>query len=60
MDSYYSRSKILTDLGWIFFWQSGAKGNCRQMMYCYDKSMNVIVYEDTKVKVLELLKYPCD
>lgn len=35
-------------------------GNCRQMMYCYDKNINVIVSEDTKVNVLELLKYPCD
>ncbi len=35
-------------------------GNCRQMMYCYDQNMNVIVSEDTKVNVLELLKYPCD
>lgn len=35
-------------------------GNCRQMMYCYDKTVNVIVNEDTKVNILELLKYPCD
>ena len=35
-------------------------GNCRQMMYIYDKNMNVIVSEDTKVNILELLKYPCD
>ena len=35
-------------------------GNCRQMMYSYDKNMKVIVSEDTKVNVLELLKYPCD
>lgn len=35
-------------------------GNCRQMMYCYDKNMSVIVSEDTKVSILELLKYPCD
>lgn len=35
-------------------------GNCRQMMYCYDKTVNVIVDEDTKVNILELLKYPCD
>ena len=35
-------------------------GNCRQMMYSYDKNMNVIVSEDMKVSVLELLKYPCD
>ena len=35
-------------------------GNCRQMMYSYDKNMNVIVSEDTKVNVTELLKYPCD
>ena len=35
-------------------------GNCRQMMYSYDKSINVIVSEDTKVNVLELLPYPCD
>ena len=35
-------------------------GNCRQMMYCYDKNMNVIVDEDTKVNIMELLKYPCD
>ena len=35
-------------------------GNCRQMMYCYDKNMNVIVSENTKVNILELLKYPCD
>lgn len=35
-------------------------GNCRQMMYLYDKSINVIVNEDTKVNVTELLSYPCD
>ena len=35
-------------------------GNCRQMMYSYDKNMNVIVSEDIKVSILELLKYPCD
>ena len=35
-------------------------GNCRQMMYSYDKNMNVIVDEDTTVNVSELLKYPCD
>ena len=35
-------------------------GNCRQMMYSYDKNMKVILSEDTKVNVLELLKYPCD
>lgn len=35
-------------------------GNCRQMMYNYDKNINVIVSEDTKVNILELLKYPCD
>lgn len=35
-------------------------GNCRQMMYSYDRNMNVIVSEDTKVNILELLKYPCD
>ncbi|MBR6707100.1 MAG: cytidine deaminase [Clostridia bacterium] len=35
-------------------------GNCRQMMYLYDKNMNVIVSENTKVNVLELLKYPCE
>lgn len=35
-------------------------GNCRQMMYCYDKTVNVIVDEDTKENILELLKYPCD
>ena len=35
-------------------------GNCRQMMYLYDKNMNVIVSEDTKVSIQELLKYPCD
>ena len=35
-------------------------GNCRQMMYSYDKNMNVIVSEDTKVNISELLKYPCD
>lgn len=35
-------------------------GNCRQMMYSYDKSINVIVSEDTKVNALELLPYPCD
>ena len=35
-------------------------GNCRQMMYCYDKNMNAIVDEDTKVNIMELLKYPCD
>ena len=35
-------------------------GNCRQMMYCYDKNMNVIVDEDTKVNIMELLKYPCN
>ena len=35
-------------------------GNCRQMLYCYDKNINVIVNEDTKENILELLKYPCD
>ncbi len=35
-------------------------GNCRQMMYCYDKSMHVIVSEEIKVSIPELLKYPCD
>ena len=35
-------------------------GNCRQMLYCYDKNVNVIVNEDTKENILELLKYPCD
>ena len=35
-------------------------GNCRQMMYNYDKNTDVIVNEDTKVSILELLKYPCD
>ena len=35
-------------------------GNCRQMIYSYDKNMNVIVSEDMKVNILELLKYPCD
>lgn len=35
-------------------------GNCRQMMYCYDKNINVIVDNDTKVNVLDLLKYPCE
>ena len=35
-------------------------GNCRQMRYSYDKNINVIVSEDTKVNILELLKYPCD
>ena len=35
-------------------------GNCRQMMYCYDNGINVIVDDDTKVNIIELLKYPCD
>ena len=35
-------------------------GNCRQMMYSYDKNINVIVSEDTKVNISELLKYPCE
>ena len=35
-------------------------GNCRQMMYLYDKNMSIIVSEDTKVSILDLLKYPCD
>lgn len=35
-------------------------GNCRQMMYCYDKNIQVIVDEETKVGITELLKYPCD
>lgn len=35
-------------------------GNCRQMMYCYDKNINVIVNENTKENILDLLKYPCD
>ena len=35
-------------------------GNCRQMLYCYDKNINVIVNNDTKENILELLKYPCD
>ena len=35
-------------------------GNCRQMMYSYDKNINVIVSEDMKVNIQELLKYPCD
>ncbi len=35
-------------------------GNCRQMMYCYDKNINVIVNDKTKENILELLKYPCD
>lgn len=35
-------------------------GNCRQMMYCYDKKINVIVDEDIKVNIMDLLKYPCD
>ena len=34
-------------------------GNCRQMIYSYDKNMNVIVDENTKVNIQELLKYPC-
>lgn len=35
-------------------------GNCRQMMYCYDKNINVIVNDDIKENILDLLKYPCD
>ena len=35
-------------------------GNCRQMMYSYDKNINVIVDENTKESIMELLKYPCD
>lgn len=35
-------------------------GNCRQMMYCYDKNINVIVNDRTKENILELLKYSCD
>lgn len=35
-------------------------GNCRQMMYCYDKNINVIVNDKTKENILDLLKYPCD
>ena len=35
-------------------------GNCRQMMYCYDKNINVIVNDTTKENILDLLKYPCD
>ena len=35
-------------------------GNCRQMMYSYDKNINVIVSEDTKVNILDLLRYPCE
>ena len=35
-------------------------GNCRQMMYLYDRNMHVIVSEDTKISIQELLKYPCD
>ena len=29
-------------------------------MYSYDKNINVIVSEDMKVNIQELLKYPCD
>ena len=29
-------------------------------MYSYDKNMKVIVSEDMKISVMELLKYPCD
>ena len=35
-------------------------GNCRQMMYYYDKNINVIVTDTTKENILNLLKYPCD
>jgi len=35
-------------------------GNCRQIMYCYDKNINVIINDKTKENILELLKYPCD
>ncbi len=35
-------------------------GNCRQMMYCYDKNITVIVNDETKENILDLLKYPCD
>lgn len=35
-------------------------GNCRQMMYSYDNKINVIVNEDIKVNIVDLLKYPCD
>ena len=35
-------------------------GNCRQMMYCYDKNINIIVNDTTKENILDLLKYPCD
>ncbi|MGN0163686.1 MAG: cytidine deaminase [Candidatus Ornithomonoglobus sp.] len=35
-------------------------GNCRQMMYCYDKNINVIVNDTTRENILDLSKYPCD
>ncbi len=35
-------------------------GNCRQMMYCYYKNINVIINDKMKENILELLKYPCD
>lgn len=35
-------------------------GNCRQMMYCYDKGINVIVDDHTKVNISALLQYPCE
>lgn len=35
-------------------------GNCRQMLYCYDPNIQVIVTDTVKEPILELLKYPCD
>ena len=35
-------------------------GNCRQMMYCYDQGINVIVDDHTKVNISALLQYPCE
>ncbi|MGL4737420.1 MAG: hypothetical protein ACRCW2_08215 [Cellulosilyticaceae bacterium] len=35
-------------------------GNCRQMLYSYDRTVDVIVDDETKENILELLRYPCD
>lgn len=35
-------------------------GNCRQMMYSYDRNIHVIVNEETKESIQELLKYACE
>jgi len=35
-------------------------GNCRQMLYTYAKDINIIISDQEKVSIKELLKYPCD